>query len=495
MNSAHYDAVVVGSGFGGSLVARALVRAGFKTALLERGQWARRDDVDWDQSEILIKQRYRGTSPLLIKQYGSRDFQRVYANEVVGGNSVFYGGASLRLRPADFARWPFAYGDLARYYTQAEQLMGVHGEAGADPHEPPGVGAYPHDAIELSAPARRIYETGQALGLQPFKIPLAINFSDATRPLCLRCITCDGFPCKVEAKNDMASTVLAEAQAAGLQIIVGAVARRLLQQSGRVEGVEYVDGESRQSYSLRADRVVLAAGALGSPALMQRSGYDHPLIGRFLMRHCNGVVNNIFPFRTNPEQVFHKQVCFTDFYEDLRSELGTAVGVVQDIYSPAPPVIRHHTPWGLQTMAGLLAGNMQNLLCVAEDEPRAENRVTLAGESDAFGMELVQVEHEYSENDCRRRDYLMAKAGKVLRKSGGLFRYRYLIDSFSHAVGTLRSAHTPEEGVLDENCRYWGAENLYVADGSFMPSSGGVNPSLTIAANALRVAERIVATR
>ena len=495
MNSAHYDAVVVGSGFGGSLVARVLVSAGFKTALLERGQWARRDDVDWDQSEILLKQRYRGTSPLLIKQYGSRVFQRVYANEVVGGNSVFYGGASLRLRPADFARWPFAYGDLAPYYTQAEQLMGVHGEAGADPQEPPGVAAYPHEAIELSAPARRIYETGQALGLQPFKIPLAINFSDATRPLCLRCITCDGFPCKVEAKNDMASTVLAEAQAAGLQIIVGAVARRLLQKSGRVEGVEYVDGESRQSYTLRADRVVLAAGALGSPALMQRSGYDHPLIGRFLMRHCNGVVNNIFPFRTNPEQVFHKQVCFTDFYEDLRSELGSAVGVVQDIYSPAPPVIRHHTPWGLKTMAGLLAGNMQNLLCVAEDEPRANNRVRLAGESDAFGMELVQVEHEYSEEDCRRRDYLMAEAGKVLRKSGGLFRYRHLIDSFSHAVGTLRSAHTPEEGVLDADCRYWGAENLYVADGSFMPTSGGVNPSLTIAANALRVAERIVATR
>ncbi len=495
MNSAHYDAVVVGSGFGGSLVARVLVSAGFKTALLERGQWARRDDVDWDQSEILLKQRYRGTSPLLIKQYGSRVFQRVYANEVVGGNSVFYGGASLRLRPADFARWPFAYGDLAPYYTQAEQLMGVHGEAGADPQEPPGVAAYPHEAIELSAPARRIYETGQALGLQPFKIPLAINFSDATRPLCLRCITCDGFPCKVEAKNDMASTVLAEAQAAGLQIIVGAVARRLLQKSGRVEGVEYVDGESRQSYTLRADRVVLAAGALGSPALMQRSGYDHPLIGRFLMRHCNGVVNNIFPFRTNPEQVFHKQVCFTDFYEDLRSELGSAVGVVQDIYSPAPPVIRHHTPWGLKTMAGLLAGNMQNLLCVAEDEPRAKNRVRLAGESDAFGMELVQVEHEYSEEDCRRRDYLMAEAGKVLRKSGGLFRYRHLIDSFSHAVGTLRSAHTPEEGVLDADCRYWGAENLYVADGSFMPTSGGVNPSLTIAANALRVAERIVATR
>ncbi len=495
MNSARYDAVVVGSGFGGALVSRALSQAGLKTVLLERGQWARRDDVDWDQSEILLKQRYRSASPLLVKQYGSRNFQRVYANEVVGGNSVFYGGASLRLRPADFAYGPFQYSALAPFCEQAEKALGVHGDAGADPQEPPGVVEYPYDAVELSAPARRIYETGLALGLQPFRLPLAINFSDDARPLCLRCITCDGFPCKVEAKNDMASTVLAEAQAAGLEIVVGAVARRLVQKSGRVEGIEYVDAMSGQAHSLGSERVVLAAGALGSPALMQRSGCDHPLIGRFLMRHCNGVVNNVFPFRTNPDRDFHKQICFTDFYDDLRAELGTAVGVVQDIYSPVAPVIRHHTPWGLKTMAGLLAGNMQNLLCVAEDDPQEENRVTLADELDVFDMELIQVEHEYSENDCRRRDYLMSKAGQVLRKAGGLFRYRHLIDSFSHAVGTLRCADTPQEGVLDADCRYWGADNLYVADGSFMPSSGGVNPSLTIAANALRVAERILEAR
>lgn len=495
MNSPHYDAVVVGSGFGGALVARALVDAGLKTALLERGQWARRDDVDWDQREILLKQRYRGASPLLVKQYGRRDFERVYLNEVVGGNSVFYGGAALRLRPGDFVRWPFSYADLAGYYAQAEQVLGVHGEVGGDPHEPPGIGAYPHGAVELSAPARRIYEAGTALGFKPFKIPLAINFSDGARPLCLRCITCDGFPCKVEAKNDMAATVLVEAQAAGLEIIVGAVVRRLVQRGGGVEGVEYADGASRQDHALSADLVVLAAGALGSPALLQRSGFDHPLIGRFLMRHCNGVASYVFPYRTNPAQVFHKQVCFSDFYEDLRAELGTAVGVIQDIYTPSSPIIRHYTPWGLQTMAGLMAGCMQNLLCIAEDDPREENRVVLGDELDAFGMELVQVEHDYSEDDRRRRDYLLGKAGAVLRKAGGLLRYRHLIDSFSHAVGTLRCAATPEEGVLDKDCRYWGADNLYVADGSFMPSSGGVNPSLTIAANALRVAERILEKR
>ena len=228
---------------------------------------------------------------------------------------------------------------------------------------------------------------------------------------------------------------------------------------------------------------------------MLRSGFDHPLIGRFLMRHCNGIANCIFPFRTNPQQVFHKQLCFSDFYEDLRAELGTAVGVIQDIYTPAPPIIRHHTPWGFKTLVGLLTGYMQNLLCIAEDDPSRDNRVSLSNEQDIFGMELVQVEHAYSDADCRRRDYLLAKAETVLRQAGGLLRYRYLIDSFSHAIGTLRCATAPEEGVLDVDCRYWGSENLYVSDGSFMPSSGGVNPSLTIAANALRVAERILEQR
>ena len=128
----------------------------------------------------------------------------------------------------------------------------MHGAAGADPCEPPDIASYPHDAVEFSAPAQRVYAAGSALGLRPFKIPLAINFSDAARSLCLRCITCDGFPCKVEAKNDMATTVLAAAQADGLDIVVGAVARRLAQRGGRVEGIEYVDAASGEEHALAA---------------------------------------------------------------------------------------------------------------------------------------------------------------------------------------------------------------------------------------------------
>jgi choline dehydrogenase-like flavoprotein len=491
----HSDALVIGSGFGGAAAAFSLAQAGQKVLMLERGGWARRDELDWDQREILLKQRYKSESPLLVRQYGDRKFRKVYANEVVGGKSVFYGGASLRLREKDFSRWPISYADLEKYYARAERLLGVHGQRGQDPCEPPGVPEYPFASAELSQPAQRIWEAGWALGYRPFRMPLAINFSDPARPLCIRCITCDGFPCRIEAKNDLASTLLKEAQARGLEIVASTLVRRLRQKGGRVQEVECLDRGTLKEFSLSADVVVLAAGALHSPALLLRSGFDHPLIGRFLMRHCNGVASYLFPFKTNPQQVFHKQVCFSDFYEDLREELGTSVGVIQDIYTPAAEVIRHHAPLGLKTVAGLVSACMQNLLCIAEDEPQPGNRVSLAEERDRYGMELVKVEHQYTPGDCRRRDYLLDRARRVLRRAGGWVSYTYAIDTFSHALGTLRCGWSPGESVLDRDCRYWGAENLYVLDGGFMPSSGGVNPSLTIAANALRVADRILGAR
>ncbi|NKB66180.1 MAG: hypothetical protein GKR89_03890 [Candidatus Latescibacteria bacterium] len=495
MNSAHYDALVIGSGFGGSMVASRLSRAGHKTLLLERGDWARRDAQDWDQRRILVEQRYQGSTPLQVRQYGARDFADLSVNETVGGQSVFYGGASLRLRETDFAAWPLNYEDLEPFYAQAEMELGVHGEAGADGCEPWRSSAYPFPSAALTPPAERIYRAGVKAGLQPFKIPLAINFRDKDRPVCIRCITCDGFPCKIEAKNDLASTVLARAQGDGLEIMPGVVVQRLVEEGGRIVRVECLDWRQRRVFSVTADVVVVSGGAVQSPALLLRSGLGQgagsEFMGRYLMRHCNAVVSSVFPFRTNPKQVFHKQLCFTDSYEDWRQRAGTAVGVIQDIYTPAPAVIRHFSPWGLKMASGLMAPFMQNLLCIAEDEPSPENAVELGHQEDQYGLPRVQVRHEYSRADYQRRDHLVRQAKRVLRRAGGLLSHVYPINSFSHAVGSLRFGRSPAEGALDMQCRLWDVDNLYVVDGSFMPTSGGVNPSLTIAANALRVAEHI----
>ncbi|MBM3278654.1 MAG: GMC family oxidoreductase [Candidatus Handelsmanbacteria bacterium] len=494
MNAPSYDAVVIGSGFGGAGAAHVLTGAGLRTLLLERGGWPRRDDQDWDQQAILIDKRYQSDSPLLVRQYGSSTFVPLHLNETVGGMSVFYGGASLRLREGDFARWPIKYSDLEPYYTRAEQLLGVHGQAGADPFEPPRSAAYPLAPVALTPPAQRIQQAARSLGYRPFPIPLALNFSDPARPRCILCNTCDGFPCKLKAKNDLTATLLQEAQVQGLEIRAGAIVTRLVRQGVRITGVEGVDKFTKQPFSFLARLFVLAGGAIHSPALLLRSGLGGPTVGRFLMRHCNGVVAGIFPFATNPAQIFHKQLCLADFYEDHRAAHGTATGIIQDIYTPASPVIRHFAPTGFKRIAGMVAGHIQNLLCIAEDEPLPENQVSLSAQRDVFGMELVQVQHRYTEADCARRDYLTAKARHVLRRAGAFLFKTYRLDSFSHAVGSVRFGTSPAESALDPNCRLWETENLFVTDSSFMPSSGGVNPSLTIAANALRVGEYLTQT-
>ena len=488
------DFVIVGSGFGGAATAYALAKAGRKVLLIERGGRAMRDDDDWNQRQILIRQRYRSQSPLSVRQCGARGHSPLYLNEVLGGNSVFYGGASMRLRETDFAEWPIDYGDLEPYYCQAESLLGVHGEREPRASQPPRSEEYPFESPELTAPARRISEAGRKLGYDPIGIPLAINFRNRERPICIKCITCDGFPCKIEAKNDVTTTLLAEAQKLGVVVMTNVIGNRFEEEQGRITALECLDAASRRVLRLEAATFILCAGAIQSAALLLRSGFERfsQRLGSELMRHCNAVVTGIFASRTNPEEVFHKQLCFTEFYEDERAESGRATGIIQDIYTPAHEVIRHFAPMGVKRIAGSLTKYMQNLLCIAEDEAQRENRIRLSAEKvDDYGLPITIVDHDYSDADYRRRDYLVARARRILKAAGALVTRVYEVDTFSHAVGSV-SFGDGGGSVLDSDCRFLGLENLRVVDGSFMPTSGAVNPSLTITANALRVVGRML---
>ncbi len=490
-----HDVIIVGSGFGGAFAALALTEAGMRVLLLERGQPVARDQGDWDAAQILLGQRYRGQTPVQVRQYGAADYTDMFHHEVVGGSSVFYGGASLRMRPNDLATWPVTYDDMEPHSCRAESLLGVHGRDGADPLEPPRSRPYERAPVPLTGPALRIRAAAQALGHEPFALPMALNFRDTDRPLCILCNTCDGFPCQIEAKNDVAATVLRQAQAQGLEVRAGVAVDRLVFDGERLVAAECIDSVTGGHQTFHADRFVVAAGALQTPAVLLRSGMARASagghwIGRRLMRHCNAVVTGVFHQRTNPDGVFHKQLCFTDFYEDLRAELGTATGTIQDIYTPARQVIAHHAPTGLGAVAGWLSGFMQNLLCIAEDDPAPGNTVTISS-----GSAAPRVDHAYSAADYRRRDHLVARARAVLKTAGAWTTRVYEIDSFSHGVGTVGMAATPEAGALDGQGRVWGMDNLWVTDGSAFTTSSGVNPSLTIAANALRVASIIIESR
>jgi len=489
-----YDVAIIGSGFGGASMAWSLTRAGLKTTLIERGGWAARDHADWDALKILIEKRYGSDSPVMVSQYGGAA-EEDRQNEAVGGLSVFYGGAVFRLRETDFRHWPFDYSELEKWYAMAEELYEVHGEVGVDPLEPPRSTGYPVGLPGMTRPARRIMKAAERLGYHPFAIPMAINYEENDRSKCESCFTCDGFPCRIGAKNDTAVTALRKADQANLHVMAGTIAARLNEENGRVVSVECIDKKSGERSTVVADTFVVSCGAVHSPAVLLRSGIERfdrsGCLGRNLMRHCNAIVGSLFPFRVNPDGVNHKQVAILDFYEDMREETGAAVGVIQDMCMPPAPAVRHLAPKGFRYLASAFSTCIQSLLCIAEDAPRLQNRVTLGSGRDDFGLPITEIAHEYSAEDLMRRDFMVKVAKMILRKAGGLVPKVREIGSFSHAVGSVRFGDDPKIAVLDPYCRVFGTENLHVVDGSFMPTSGGVNPSLTIAANALRVAAEI----
>lgn len=521
-----YDAIIIGSGFGGGGVAHRLVRAGWRVLMLERGDRVERGDHNWEPDGSLdLTPFYSRETPytvaeqtdatasqldrLLTRRTGATTVASCFC---VGGPSVFYGAVSLRLRERDFrpdplhggsgAEWPFGYDTLESYYGAAEVLLDVAGEAGKDPTESPRSSGYPQAPAPLSATSQMIAGAAERLGLSPFRLPLAINYAAAgERKACVGCTTCDTFACAIGAKNDVATRVLEPLLAHGLELRPNTVVTRLAVDGDRVVAVEATDRESGEQMRFTAEHFIVSAGALATPHLLLASGLDKcnpggDVVGRYLTRHCNAIAFGLFRRPVNPAHEFHKQIGLHDYYYgDERHEALGKLGGIQQLHSPPVGLVHQHLPPGLAHLVGrLIVPRMTGLLVMAEDEPCYENRVMLqTGEADRFGLPAAQIRHAYTERDLGARDALLVRAREVLSEAGALWCYSHYIQTFSHAAGTVRMGRDPSSSALDEYCRFRGVQNLRVVDASILPSGGGVNPSLTVAANALRVGEHLVA--
>jgi len=506
-----WDAIVIGSGFGGAMAAHALVMAGHRVLMLERGGWVARGPQNWTANGVgLTTPHYTTESPYEVMS-GRRRY-RAGSWQCVGGQSVFYGCASFRFRERDFeaaaeivadsgAAWPFGYDVIEPFYARAEQLLGVAGEAGADPTEPPRSTPYPQRPAPLSRPAQVIADAAIRLGLNPFRIPLAISYrADENRRGCMRCGTCDGYACAAEAKNDVATAIIPTLIANGMTLRPNTVCVRLVRDGSRVGAVECVDRITGEQYRLTAPVFVLAAGALATPHLLlaselaERNRAGH-CVGRYLMRHRNAVVFGVYARQPNPQGTFDKQIAIHDFYFGA-PEWDPRHGPLGGIQQLTPPVglVRAYMPLIMRDPAATLVSHATGLLAIAEDQPRPENRVTIDWTvRDRFGLPQLRVHHAHTERDDAAAAVLVAHAKRILRETGAHFTFVHPIETFSHALGTVRMGLDPCSAPLDEHGRYRGLDNLYVADASALPRSAGVNPSLTIAANALRVGIRITA--
>lgn len=507
-----YDAIVIGSGFGGAMAARVFIEAGCSVLMLERGDWVERNAESWSDGAVgPLTPHYSTESPYHLKD--DRGDTKVGAFHCVGGPSVFYGGVAFRFRAEDFehdpeiagvsaARWPFTYSAIEPYYCEAERVLRVAGESGIDPTEPGRSIPYPQAPAELAPISRRIERAAQELGCRPFRLPLAINHSPSPRRNgCIRCGTCDGFACAIGAKNDIATVVVRPLLQRGLHLRPNTVVTRLIAAGGRVTEVQAVDRLSGRAVRYRADTIMLAAGALASPHIILSSGLQklNPaghVVGRYLMRHYNEVVFGVFPEPPNPGGGFHKQLGIHDFYfgHPTLSRPRGKLGGIQQLATPPVGLVKAQLPRLLSAACTPWVDHITGLLVIAEDQPQYDNRVLLdSGITDRFGLPRLHVTHRYSSRDISAGGALTNRAKAILRRAGAWAFYRHRIGTLSHAVGTVRMGLDPRTSALDRSCRFRGLENLYVVDGSVMPTSAGVNPSLTIAANALRAARRLVA--
>jgi choline dehydrogenase-like flavoprotein len=507
-----YDAVVVGSGFGGCMAALELVDAGLRVLMLERGGWVERGPANWGGEGAFVRTPfYAADSAFDVVGGKAAGGERLCT--CVGGPSVFYGGASFRFRERDFepapeigagsgAAWPVDYAGLEPFYARAEGLLGVAGETGFDTTEPPRSTPYPQPPAPLTGAAKKIADAARSLGLHPFRIPLAINRAAELGPVCTACTTCDAFACAISAKNDLAVRLIPDLLRRGMELRPDAVVTRLIAEDGRVTAVEYVDKASGERCVAWGRAVVLAAGALATPHLLLASGLERlnpagDVVGRYLMRHCNAMTYGVFPMRPDRVGEHHKQVAVHDYYfgSDEPGAPAGKLGNLQQVMGPQASLVAHILPKRLGWMARLAelpASRLTGMLAIAEDQPRAENGVRIdASRTDAYGLPRLIVEHRYTARDLAARDFMVRKAKQVLRRAGALFFVTWPVSTFSHAVGTVRMGEDERTAPLDPDCRFRGLENLYVSDGSVFPTSAGVNPSLTISANALRVGRRV----
>jgi choline dehydrogenase-like flavoprotein len=521
-----YDLIVIGSSFGGVMAAYPAVMAGKTVLMIERGEWVPRGAHNRGADGFFsLTPAYSTEAPYHVIAGGDGDTLGTIA--CVGGASVFFGGVALRLRERDFepdpaivadsgAEWPYRYTDLEPFYSQAEQLLGVAGVAGQDPIEPWRSGDYPQKPPALASMSARMARAARALGLRPFQLPLAINYTAADgRQACTACNTCDGFACPVHAKNDLSVTI-PDLLTRGMRLEIDTVAVRLAAGGRGIAHVDCVDRRTLRPRRFQARTVVVATGALATPHLLLASGLHQmnpagDAIGRYLMRHCNAILMGCFLRRPAPKDEFHKHIGIHDFYfgHPTIAEPPGKLGGIQQFATPQPDYvielagnwIRHNTAgWRRRAAHGVAAAvlpslvrQITGLIVIAEDRPSADNRVALAaGATNRFGMPQATITHHYDSRDLAARDALVGVARRILRKAGAMpVMFPYNITTFSHAVGTVRLGPDPSRAPLDEWGAFRGVDNLYVTDGSALPRSGGVNPSLTIAANALRTGTHI----
>jgi choline dehydrogenase-like flavoprotein len=494
----HYDLIIIGTGAGGGTMARALSATDARILILERGDFVPQEDENWDPDAVWRRLRYQTTERWIDDR--GREF-RPYTHYNVGGNTKFWGSVLYRLRREDFQAiqhadgespaWPIDYETLAPYYERAERMYEVRGESGADPTEPPR-GPYPCPPVPHSAGMSEIVAQLRAQGLHPSPLPLGV-LRPGEPGGCVLCNTCNSFACRIHAKSEADVCGIRPAlERPNVTLWTNARAERLITDPGGRTVVAALVERNGETVRVEADHFVVACGAVNSAALLLRSASDkHPdglanssgLVGKRYMAHLATMMQGFHPFRRNAT-VFQKTVAVNDYY--LRGpDTPYPLGQIQSQGRTHGVMAQTVVPWiPLWAYEAWVARGV-DWLVMSEDLPSVDNRVTVTRDG--------RIRLEYRPNNLIPHRQLVKETDRILRRLGFwlVVTHSHGNRNTTHQCGTLCFGTDPRGSVLDPFCRAHDVENLFVVDASFFPSSGAVNPGLTIAAQALRVADHI----
>ena len=484
---------------GGGTLAYALKDAGARIVLLERGDFLPRERENWDVSAVFGKQRYKNAEQWFDPRGRAFDPGTYY---YVGGNTKFYGASLARFRREDFQAtaladgqspaWFLSYDEIALYYDLAETIYRVHGDQHDDrslPRDKP----FPYPAIGHEPPIQRAADRLRRYGLTPSNIPLGIDLR--VGGTCIRCQTCDGFPCLIDAKSDTDVTCVRPAIAAGsVELVTNAYVSQVLSDADgrRATGVRVTLGDGK-TIDVAGDTVVVSCGAVNSAALLLRlASSAHPQglanssgsVGRHYMVHNNTVMVGLSPHRKNPS-IFQKTLYFNDFYTKGTKDHPYPLGHVQLIGKLRGENLTTQRPFFPKWALELATTHSTDWWLFTEDIPDPDNRITLRADG------AIQI--AWKPNNVQTHKVLVRETRKAVWAMGYPFVFSETtgIEVNSHQAGTVRAGVDPATDVLNPDCRTYDVDNLYVVDSSFFPSLPVINPALTIAANAFRVAEKI----
>jgi choline dehydrogenase-like flavoprotein len=506
-DSDEVDLVVVGAGAGGSVLAQRLARHGWRVVILEAGPFWDPDE-DWVSDEAGSHHIY-WTQPRVIGGEDPIELGKNNSGRGVGGSMVHYAGYAPRFHPSDFetrtrdgvgADWPISYRDLRPHYEEVERELPVAGQRWpwGEPH------TYPFSPHPVSGAAAALWRGAIKLGIEMRVGPVAIvNGTFGNRPHCIyRGYCLQG--CKVNAKGSPFVSHLPDALAHGVEVRAGCmVARVELDETGeRARGVSYIREGERTERLQRARAVAVCGYSIETPRLLLNSssrrhpnglGNNSDQVGRYVMVQGASQTAGRFPDELRMYKAPPPEVSSEQFYETDPSR-GFARGFSIQTVSPLPIGWAEHVladgHWGRALREYMRDYNHWATVGVLNELlPRPENRVTLAAETDQYGLPVAHFSYSRCENDRRNMEHSTRVIQDILEAAGA--QDILTIQRYAHLIGGARMGSRPEDSVVDSDHRIWETRNVYLCDGSVCPTQGAANPALTIMALASRLADRL----